>query len=61
MLWADAGAYFGKKGVIEDLRREDLKNYPLQGTEETIPLFGEVLDLFAGKTPLIVELKSWTP
>ena len=48
----------GKKGVIEDLRREDLKNYPLQGTEETIPLFGEVLDLFAGKTPLIVELKA---
>ena len=47
----------GKKGLIEDLRREDLRNYPLQGTEETIPLFGEVLDLFAGKTPLIVELK----
>jgi len=47
----------GKKGVIEDLRREDLKNYPLQGTGETIPLFGDVLDLFAGKTPLIVELK----
>ena len=48
----------GKKGVIEDLRREDLKNYPLQGTGETIPLFGDVLDLFAGKTPLIVELKA---
>ena len=48
----------GKKGFIEDLRAEDLKNYPLQGTEETIPLFGEVLDLFAGKTPLIVELKA---
>ena len=47
----------GKKGFIEDLRAEDLKNYPLQGTEETIPLFGDVLDLFAGKTPLIVELK----
>ncbi len=47
----------GKKGAIEDLRAEDLKNYPLQGTGETIPLFEEVLDLFAGKTPLIVELK----
>ena len=47
----------GKKAFIEDLRAEDLKNFPLEGTNETIPLFGEVLDLFAGKTPLIVELK----
>lgn len=47
----------GKKGSIEDLRAEDLKNYPLQGTGETIPLFEDVLDLFAEKTPLIVELK----
>ena len=30
-----------QEGVIEDLRREDLKNYPLQGTGETIPLFGD--------------------
>lgn len=54
---SDLSRVCGKKAFIEDLRAEDLKDYPLQGTEETIPLFGEVLDLFAGKTPLIVELK----
>ena len=47
----------GKKVLIEDLTTADLKNYPLQGTEETIPLFEDVLALFEGKTPLIVELK----
>ena len=43
---------------IEDLTTEDLKKYHLEGTEETIPQFKEVLDLFAGKAPLIVELKA---
>ncbi len=42
---------------IEDLTTEELKNYHLEGTQETIPAFREVLDLFAGKAPLIVELK----
>jgi len=43
---------------ITDLTAEDLINYPLGGTEETIPLFSQVLELFAGKAPLIIELKS---
>lgn len=43
---------------IEDLVTEDLKNYCLESTQETIPTFREVLDLYAGKAPLIVELKS---
>ena len=43
---------------IEDLTTEDLKNYDLEGTQETIPTFREVLDLYAGKAPLIVELKA---
>ena len=47
----------GKEGVVEDLTVEDLKNYPLEGTGETIPTFPEVLEVFAGKTPLIIELK----
>ena len=42
---------------IEDLRTEDLASYKLEGTDETIPTFRQVLDLFAGKAPLIVELK----
>lgn len=47
----------GKDGFIEDLTTEDLKDYPLEGTAETIPTFREVIELFAGKAPMIVELK----
>lgn len=47
----------GTNGIIEDLTADDLKNYHLQGTYETIPLLEDVLALFEGKTPLIIELK----
>lgn len=47
----------GQPGHVEDLTTEELKNYRLQGTEETIPEFMDVLTLFNGKAPLIVELK----
>ena len=43
---------------ITDLTAEDLENYRLNGTDERIPLFSEVLTLFAGKAPLIIELKA---
>ncbi len=39
---------------IEDLTKEDLDKYRLEGTDERIPLFEELLEL---KIPLIVELK----
>lgn len=48
----------GEQGYIEDLTTEQLQEYHLEGTEETIPQFQEVLDLFAGEAPLIVELKA---
>ncbi len=41
----------------EDLTKEDLKNYSLAGTQEHVPLFEDVLALFEGKIPIIVELK----
>ena len=47
----------GAEGIVEDLTTEDLKNYHLEGTAETIPTFREVLDLYEGKAPMIVELK----
>lgn len=47
----------GVEAEIEDLTAADLPRYPLMGTGETIPLFQDVLALFEGKTPLIVELK----
>ena len=47
----------GQPGRVEDLTTEELKNFRLEGTEETIPEFMDVLTLFNGKAPLIVELK----
>ena len=47
----------GLDGTIEALRTEDLTNCCLEGTEETVPEFRQVLDLFNGKAPLIIELK----
>lgn len=44
--------------AVEDLTAEELKQYHLEGTDEQIPLLEEVLDLFQGQTPLIVELKA---
>ena len=48
----------GADVLIEDLTVEDLENYRLEGTDEKIPLFSELLDLYAGKAPLIIELKA---
>lgn len=48
----------GCDGIIENLTTEQLKDYCLCGTGETIPEFRQVLELFAGKAPLIVELKT---
>ena len=48
----------GQDVLIEDLTASDLENYRLAGTEEKIPLFSQVLDLYAGSAPLIVELKA---
>lgn len=47
----------GAEGRIEDLTTEQLTDYRLEGTEDPIPAFSQVLELFSGKAPLIVELK----
>lgn len=46
------------EGIIEDLTEEELKLYNLENTEDTIPTFKEVLDLYNGAAPLIIELKA---
>lgn len=48
----------GAEGRVEDLTTAQLKEYRLEGTDECIPTFREVLDVFDGKTPLIIELKA---
>ena len=48
----------GKEGRIEDLTTGQLKDYYLEGTTYTIPLLSEVLEIYAGAAPLIVEIKA---
>ena len=43
----------GQAGRIEDLTTEDLKNYRLEGTEETIPEFMDVLTLHKNRPDII--------
>lgn len=54
---SDLSRVCGKKVYIEDLKAADLKDYPLQGTKERIPLLEDVLDVFEDRMPLVVELK----
>lgn len=47
----------GAEGYIEDLTAADLGKYRLEGTDEIIPTFQQVLELYGGKAPIIIELK----
>ena len=47
----------GAEGRIEDLTAQQLSQYYLEGTLETIPTFEQVLQLYNGEAPMIVELK----
>lgn len=43
---------------VDSLDYEELKKLRLFGTDESIPLFSEVLGIIGGRTPIIVELKT---
>ena len=45
--------------IVEELTESELSNFFLGGSEEKIPLLSQVLELYKGEAPLIVELKSW--
>lgn len=47
----------GADVLVEDLTTQQLDDYYLENTLETIPQFSQVLQLFNGEAPLIVELK----
>ncbi len=51
----------GREGGVWDYTLAELRTFPLFGTEERIPLFSQVLEIYAGRQPLIVELKSAAP
>lgn len=43
---------------LTDCTYEVLSKYPLGNSMQTIPLFQEVLELVAGKVPLLIEIKT---
>ena len=45
---SDVKRMTGREGYLEDLSADELKDYALDGTKETIPQFKDVLALFAG-------------
>lgn len=47
----------GATGRVDEKSYAELQQLRLLGTEERIPLFSEVLDIVAGKIPMIVEVK----
>ena len=54
----------GEEGVIEEMTLAQIGNYRLLGTDECIPTFEEVLEVYASSPedpapPLIVELKTY--
>lgn len=49
----------GQNIKISSLTTEDLKNYKINGTDQTIPTLDEVLETVKGKVPLLIELKSF--
>lgn len=48
----------GLDGRVEDLTVKGLQYCHLEGTFQTIPTLQEVLEVYGGKAPLIIELKS---
>ena len=48
----------GANGATEDMRKNQRKNLLLQNSQEHVPLLSEVLPLFEGRAPLILELKT---
>ena len=52
------GKLTGKDGYISNLKKTDLKNYHILGSEYTIPLLTDVLKCVNGQTPILIEIKN---
>lgn len=48
----------GADVCVEDMTLSQLLRYPLLGSQENIPTLEQVLTLFSGKAPMIIELKT---
>jgi len=54
----DLGRLTGQAGAIQQRDAADLMTLPLLGTSDTIPSLCQVLDMVAGRVPLLVEIKD---
>jgi glycerophosphoryl diester phosphodiesterase len=52
------GRLTGGDGALRDLSAADLKRVPFRATADRMMTLGELLDLVAGRVPLVIELKS---
>ena len=48
----------GREGKVIDFTAEELATFKLNGTDDGIPLFSDVLDMVGGRVPLLVEIKE---
>ena len=48
----------GEEGHVRDRTADELGRLPLLGGPETIPTLQQVLDLIAGRVPLLIEIKD---
>lgn len=48
----------GREGRVIDFTAEELSTFRLNGTDDGIPLFTDVLKLVDGRVPLLVEIKE---
>ena len=48
----------GREGKVIDLTADELAEFKLNGTDDGIPLFSDVLSLVDGKVKLLVEIKE---
>lgn len=48
----------GTAGLVRDYDYAELQQFPLHNSDQRIPLFADVLNLVAGRVPLIVEIKA---
>ena len=53
----------GVEGVVEQMTFDELSELTLSGTNEHIPLLGQVLRIVRGRVPLLIEIKLdiWDP
>lgn len=48
----------GKDGYVRNLKKEDLPNYTIGSSTQTIPTLAQVLKLVNGRTPILLEIKN---